>query len=223
MGEYLHAQGFSVLGVRLAGHATCPEDMVRALWTDWLASVENGYHLLRGLADRIYLVGLSMGGNLALLLSTRLDVRGVVAISTPERLPSDWRLPFVDLLSWFWRYAPKSDKPEGSDWFDQQAWKDHVSYPRNPVRSIGQLNRLLDEVRRALPDVRVPVMLIHSADDTYIVPENMERIHAGLTNAPQKNTLLVKNSGHVVTRDAARQQVFEAVAQFILRLESETG
>jgi carboxylesterase len=222
MGEYLNAQGFSVLGVRLAGHATCPEDMIRARWTDWTASVEDGYHLLRALADRIYLVGLSMGGILSLLMSTRLEVRGVVAISTPERLPSDWRLPFVGLLSHFWPYMAKSDEPEGSDWFDPEAWKGHVSYPRNPVRSIGELNRLLAEMRLALPDVRVPVLLVHSQNDNYIVPVNMQRIYSALVHAPEKTTLAVRNSGHVVTRDAARQQVFEAAAQFILRLESGT-
>src|SRR5512146_2812306 len=76
MGEYLAGRGFSVMGVRLAGHATTPEDMIRAHWTDWVASVEDGYHLLRGIADHVYLIGLSMGGNLSLLLSTRLPVRG---------------------------------------------------------------------------------------------------------------------------------------------------
>src|SRR5689334_2690073 len=62
MGEYLHAQGFSVLGVRLAGHATRPEDMIRNNYADWLASVEDGFDLLSGAAQHIYLMGLSMGG-----------------------------------------------------------------------------------------------------------------------------------------------------------------
>ncbi|MBI1854527.1 MAG: carboxylesterase, partial [Chloroflexi bacterium] len=32
MGEYLADKGYSVLGVRLAGHATRPEDMIRSNW-----------------------------------------------------------------------------------------------------------------------------------------------------------------------------------------------
>src|SRR5512143_2591480 len=71
MGEYLHGRGYTCLGVRLAGHATRPEDMVRAHWTDWTASVEDGYHLLCGITSDIFLAGLSMGGVLSLLLSTR--------------------------------------------------------------------------------------------------------------------------------------------------------
>ncbi len=221
MGEYLAARGLSVLGVRLAGHATRPDDMVRARWTDWTASVEDGYHLLRGLADRIYLIGLSMGGVLSLLMSTRLDVSGVVAISTPAHLPDDWRLNYVGLLSLFWPYAPKPGEPDDDGWVDRDALQQHISYPRNPVRSIGELNRLIAEMRSALPRVRVPVLLIHSQDDRYVLPDNMEFIYSALVNAPEKAKLLVRNSGHVVTRDAARKQAFEATAQFILRLEPE--
>ena len=42
LGEYLAGKGHSVLGVRLAAHATRPNDMIRARWHDWLASVEDG-------------------------------------------------------------------------------------------------------------------------------------------------------------------------------------
>ncbi len=219
MGEYLAGRGFSVLGIRLAGHATRPEDMIRSRWTDWVASVEDGYHLLRGLADRIYLVGLSMGGVLALLMSTQLDVKGVVAISTPMRLPPDWRLPYATVLSMFMPYVPKGPEEPNAGWFDQQALKDHVSYAQNPVRAAVELDRLVAEMRAALSQVRVPVLLIHSQDDATVVAENMENIYAALPSGLVKEKLLVKNSGHVATRDAARQQVFEAAAEFILGLE----
>ena len=69
MGEYLNAQGYTCLGVRLAGHATDPEDMIRSQYTDWMNSVEDGYHLLRGLSDDIIFVGLSMGSVLSLLMN----------------------------------------------------------------------------------------------------------------------------------------------------------
>ena len=60
MGEFLNRQGYTCLAVRLTGHATDPEDMIRSRWTDWAASVEDGYALLRGLTDNIFLIGLSM-------------------------------------------------------------------------------------------------------------------------------------------------------------------
>jgi len=152
MGEYLNReQGFNALGIRLTGHATHPEDMIRSRYNDWQASVEDGFHLLSGTAKNIYLCGLSMGGILSLYSASRLPVKGVVAMSTPYKLPDDPRLKFIRLLSKVQTYMPKSED-ESAGWFGD-AWKDyHKSYGMNPLRSIEELNLLLGEMRAALPE-----------------------------------------------------------------------
>jgi carboxylesterase len=218
LGEYLHQQGHTCICMRNTGHATQPEDMIRSNHTDWIATVEDGYHLLRGISSNVFLVGFSMGGALSLLMSTRLEVLGVVAMSAPYKLPDDRRLRHIELIARAVPFMPKSNDAPGASWFDKQAWKEHISYPQNPVRSIGELNKLLGELRAALPDVQVPVLLIHSKDDTYVPPQNMESMFVGLVNARDKTKLYVSGSGHVVTRDAARQQVFELVGEFIQRV-----
>jgi len=219
MGEYLHAQGYTCLGIRLAGHATDPEDMRRARYADWTASVEDGYRLLRGVTDRVYLAGLSMGGALSLLMSTRLDVAGVIAMSTPYQLPVDYSLWLLRLYALFVRDEPKSKHTPGESWFDKESYAAHVSYPQNPIRSGVELKLLLNEMQAALPEVRQPALLIHSKNDPSVPPEHMEKIYAGLINNRDKTKIWVTESGHVVTRDAARQQVFEAASNFIHRLE----
>ncbi|KAA0277909.1 MAG: alpha/beta fold hydrolase [Chloroflexi bacterium] len=222
MGDYLNEFGYSCLGIRLAGHATTPEDMIASRWTDWAASVEDGFHLLSGFADRIFLAGLSMGGILSLLMSTRMNVAGIIAMSTPYLLPNDpkdYPVWYIKFNSRFIKFLSKSKEAPGASWFDKEAYKDHVSYPQNPVRSIAELKSLLGEMRAALPSVNKPVLLIHSKDDAYVLPGNMERLYAALVNAPDKTKVYVTGSGHVVTRDAARQQVFELARDFIRRVE----
>jgi carboxylesterase len=219
MGEYLNREfGFTCLGVRLAGHATRPKDMIRSRWTDWTASVEDGYHLLCGVAERVYLIGLSMGGALSLLMSTRLAVKGVVAMSTPYDMPEDHPGWMIRLYSTMKPYVRKSKEAPGTGWFDKSAYVDHISYPLNPVRAAAELKILLGKMRRALPDIRVPVLVIHSRDDKYILPENMEHIYADL-HSPDKTKLYITGSGHVLPRDAAHESVFKASADFILRIE----
>ena len=117
------------------------------------------------------------------------------------------------------RDNPKSKEKPGASWFDKAAYADHISYPQNPMRSVVELKLLLNEMQAALSEVRKPVLLIHSKDDPYVLPENMEKIYAGLVNASDKTKLYVTGSGHVVTRDAARGQVFKAVGDFINRIE----
>jgi carboxylesterase len=220
MGEFLNQQGYTCLGIRLAGHATNPEDMIRSRWTDWVASVEDGYQLLQGITDKVFLIGLSMGGVLALLMSTQLvpRVKGVIAMSTPSRLPTDYPIWFIELISSVTRYRPKSKEPPGSGWFDKAAYKDHVAYVNNPVRSTAELKKLILEMRAALPEVNVPVLLMHSKDEKYISPDNIEDIYEQLVNTSDKTKLYITGSGHVIPRDASRDQVFKAALEFIQRV-----
>ncbi len=218
LGEYLNKQGFTVLGVRLAGHATRPEDMIRANYTDWLASLEDGYRLLSGMVKRVYLMGLSMGGMLSLTAASYLPVRGVVAMATPYKLLDDWRLPYTGILSKITPYMPKSREAPDASWFDKEAFKSHISYPQNPVRSVGELNKLAAKMRAVLPQVKVPVLLIHSRQDTTVWIESMPAIHAAL-GSTRKEMLWIEKSGHVITRDAQRETVFRAAADFVHTVE----
>lgn len=225
MGESLNKQGLTCLGIRLRGHATTLEDMSASRWTDWATSVEDGFHLLSGSVDRIFLVGLSMGGDLSLLMSAKFGQRvaGVVAMATPYTLPrdpKDYPVWYIRLYGRFVKYAKKSNEVPGASWHDKEAYAAHISYSKNPIRSIAEMKVLLHEMQAALPEIRIPVLLINSKDDPLILPENMERIYAGLTNAEDKTKLYITGSGHVVTRDAARQQVCDAVVDFIQRVEN---
>ncbi len=217
MGDYLNRQGYPCLGVRLAGHATCPADMIRTTYEDWLNSVEDGYHLLRGTCKQVILVGLSMGGALSLISSTRLPVDGIVAMATPYDLPQDWRLEHTEFLSKFLRYLPKSKDAPGAGWFDKAAWHEHISYPQNPLRSIGELKKMLALLRESLPQVTAPTLLIYSQDDTYLPLGSLNSLgyiysHLGAT---RKEKLVLSGSGHVIPRDAQRETAFEAAAKFI--------
>jgi carboxylesterase len=217
MGEYLNKQGYTVCGMRLTGHATKPEDMIRARCSDWLASVEDGYNLLRACCDQVFLLGLSMGGILALTSATRFPVRGVVAMSTPYKLPDDPRLKFIKILSKVQPYMPKGSGDPSSGWFDKEVWKQHVAYPQNPVRSIAELNELLGVMRLSLPEVKVPVLLIHSRDDDYVVTGSMDAIYDALGSS-DKQKLWVEGGGHVITEEPTRHVVFKAAADFIERV-----
>ena len=220
MGEYLAGKGFSILGVRLSGHATRPEDMIRSRYTDWMTSVEDGYHLLSGITDQIFLVGLSMGGILALLMSTRLKVSGIFAMSTPYCLPDDPRLKYIKQISSFIKFFPKSKGAPDAGWFDKQAFSEHVSYPKNPVRPIAELNLLMQEMHKALPMVDVPVFLVHSKNDDYVFKDSMQLIHDQLGTC-DKQMMWVEGSGHVIPREPAREQVFNAAAEFILNISEK--
>jgi carboxylesterase len=209
MGEYLHAQGFTVLGVRLAGHGTRPDDMLRVRRTDWVASVEDGLALLRGCTDQQFCAGLSMGGALTLYAAAHMPVDGIITISTPVRLP-DWRVRFIRPLS---RLMPRLEKGP-PDWKNPEAAATHVEYPFYPTIALAELRDLLVKVRLSVPKIRVPALLVHSRLDASIPPENMQWIYDHL-GSQCKEMLWVENSNHVVVREPDREKVFQAAVRFM--------
>ena len=69
LGEALHAQGFTVQGINLPGHATSMEDMGRTQWQDWLQAAKEACVALKDRYEHVSVAGLSMGGVLTLLLA----------------------------------------------------------------------------------------------------------------------------------------------------------
>ena len=216
MGEYLNRQGFSALGLRVAGHATHPTDLARTRLADWLACVEDGYHLLRGLTETVFLIGLSMGGNLSLVMATRLEVAGVVAMSTPYPRQRELMLRFATPLSLICRSLPKAKGKRGSGGWYGEAWKDHIAYPDYPLRSVFEMSKLLALMGKALPRVKAPVLLIQSLEDHPFIRESMPKIHARL-GSEYKQMLWIEGSGHTITEEPQREAVFKAAADFILK------
>lgn len=221
LGEYLAAQGYTVLGVRLAGHGTHPRDLARVEWTDWLISVEDGLALLRGMTDRVFVIGLSMGGVIALLSGALYPVAGVVAMSTPAA-------PFAGGPRWTVRLyshlRPTLRKPveqaEGPLAGRREAG--YPAYPEFPARIIVALGDVIGAMRAALPQVRVPVLLIHSTADQAVPVESMQVIHDGLGTA-DKEMRAVDDMDHALVRDPQRGQVFEAIERFIERVSTGAG
>ncbi len=218
LGEALARQGHPVLGIRLAGHATTPDDMRRSTWRHWVASVEDGYRLLQGAARRIVPIGLSMGGALALYTAARFPVEGAVAMAAPHHLPPDPRLKLLPLLARLRPYEPKGPP----QWVDREAMQSLVTYPVTPTRSYLDLHALLAEVQAALPQVAAPTLLLYSREDPVIraADGHMEAYAAALGGAARLEQHWLTGSGHILPADARRGEVAALVGAFLRRLES---
>ena len=212
LGDFLAEKGYSVLGIRLSGHGTKMADMQRSHWQDWSGSVLDGWHLLQSSTDKIILMGLSMGGVLALYHASFLPVQGVVSLSTPYQLGSDLKLALLPFITGIYPLMKKVE----SDWHNPDAAKDHISYEKFPTRAIVQMTHLIQTMRDSLPKVTAPALLMHAKGDLLVEPENMRRIYQELGTAKEnKEMVWLENSGHVVTRDSDKKIVFNQVQNFV--------
>jgi carboxylesterase len=216
LGEHLAGAGYTVLGVRLPGHATALPDMLRVRSTDWYAAVLDGARLLGDMCPGIVPVGMSLGGALALRLAAEQPVAGVVALSTPYDQPADPRLKVLRHLTWLVRFWPKGPP----DWRDPHAQAERVAYSAYPLRAVREVEATLAAMRAGLAHIHSPVLLMHSAEDDFVLPDNLQQI-AREISAGNVETVLVTHSNHILTCDAARHLVFERVADFVARQSGE--
>ncbi len=218
MGNYLAPQGFTVLGVRLSGHATRPEDLERTRWTDWLGDVEDGLAVLSKTCEKKVLIGQSLGGMIALTAAARMQVSAVVTLSTPYGVPLGERL--ADWLARLLRlkiFKPASRFPPDHPLYSRRELN-YPAYPWYPSRILTEMDALGSAMLAALPQVTVPVLLIHSRDDEDIPYANMEAIYNHL-GSRHKEMLPVDGMEHSLVMDPRKEIVFAAVNEFLKGLE----
>ncbi|MSP14883.1 MAG: alpha/beta fold hydrolase [Chloroflexi bacterium] len=212
LGEYLHQQGRTVLGVHLPGHATTPAEMEHLRWQDWLAIAEEGYSRLWHRCDRVFVGGLSMGGALSLLIASRVPVAGIFPMAAPTHIEGDWRLNIISLAKYFVRWHDSSQSE--FDLQDPTVLERLWWYQRLPVAAIEQLMALLSVTYRRLPLVRAPALVMQGYKDITIPHLSSEVILRRLASL-DKHLVWLHNSGHAITEDLDRKLVWALVDQFI--------
>jgi carboxylesterase len=211
LGEHLHARGLTVCAPRLAGHGTRPAMMRRQHWMDWYESVLDGIALVRARCPKVFAVGLSMGGLLSLRVAEAGLVDGAVVMAAPLYVHAPLRLPQRGDLDARVRAIQRETGRE-----------DHgrVAYDEGtPVASIAQLRALMGEVRRHLPEITVPLLLIYSQSDRTVPFGNMQVV-AEQVRSPDLVLKTLEHSDHVLTQEIEREAVYEMVWEFLsARLE----
>lgn len=209
LGELLAKDGYTVMGLRLLGHGTTPEDLEHVTSEQWQDQVQDAVNLLRQTCDRVTVIGLSMGGLLALYAGAACPVDRLVVLSTPIYL-FDWRIHFLWLADQLtYKAIPKKrrqvDAPKRYD----------VAYHCLPIRGIHELKKLLEDVKsRWVSQVDVPILIIQSRTDHTVRPESAEFIYDAAASQ-EKKLLWIPEGRHVLTLYKGREKIYEAIRSFL--------
>ena len=87
-------------------------------------------------------------------------------------------------------------------------------YPVNPLRGLVQMHQLQRTIKRCLPHIRQPFLLVQGRLDTAIDLRGVDELYRKI-GSPVKALHWMENSGHVVILDHELEQVVEITLQFI--------
>ena len=232
----LHAAGFTVHAVQLAGHCGSVADLVATGWRDWSRSVDAAIDALAREVDHVFVAGLSMGAVLALERAiARPDaIRGVALYGTTFRLDG-WAvplharllalLPLVCGLGIGREREVKERHPYGIKDDRTRAWivgsmlagdSGAAGHFGTPWGALAEFIALSRHVRRQLDRVHTPCLVVHSSDDDIASLANVELIQRRV--AAPVETVLLDDSYHIVSIDRQRDVLIDRSVQFFGRL-----
>jgi carboxylesterase len=208
-GEHLAAAGLTVLGPRLPGHGTRWQELNLTGWQDWYAEIAHAFDDLAVRCDQVFVMGLSMGGTLALRLAERrpTDVAGLVLVN-PSVMSKNKALSLLPVLKW----VVPSLKGVGND--IKREGVTELAYERTPLRATHSLTQLWKLVREDLGEVVAPLLIYRSLEDHVVEAENTELVLSGVSSTSKEERLL-RNSYHVATLDTDAEEIFTGSLDFV--------
>jgi len=208
-GEFLHSKGYTVRVPLLPGHGTKVEDLNKTKWEEWPAKITHELSQLQKSCDKIFLVGLSMGGGTVLNVteSNNEAITGVILVNPMIHVKG---VPVE--LAYFLSRFQKLRSSVGDD--IKRPGITVWGYDHLPTRGVYQLLKMLRVTRQNLAKVTVPVQLFHSVDDHTLPITNTEIILAEL-GSTNKTRIELVNSYHVATLDYDQELIFQNSLTFI--------
>ncbi len=212
LGRYLQKQGITSYAPHYEGHAEPPENLLESSPHIWWRQVTEAYDFLVSKGyDKIFVAGLSLGGVYALKLATVRDVVGIATICSPMYL-KDRETMYEGVLEYARGFKKMEGKTEEEIEGEMEAFR--------PTGMLDEVRDVIQTVRDHLPDVYAPLFVAQSEQDEMINPDSANIIfNETSTEDDEKKLEWYPESGHVLTIDKEKQQLFENMHAFMDQLD----
>jgi carboxylesterase len=214
LADALYARGFHVAAPLLPGHGRTIREFSRLTADALTRAAVDHYRSLRAHHSWVGLIGVSMGGALAVQIAADapdLPALGLVAPYLAMRPRAMW----LARTSRVWgAVVPAFKSAEGYSILDPEERQKSLAYG---AFTPGALRALYTTVRRAnaaLPRVAAPTLMVQSREDNRISVEDAKRAFERL-GAREKRLEWVTGAAHIITVDYGRERVIELLASWM--------
>ncbi|MBM7540112.1 alpha/beta hydrolase [Amphibacillus cookii] len=208
LGRFLQKKGYTSLGPIYRGHGQAPEDLLEGGAQAWWEDVKASYDELKAQGYRkIAVIGLSLGGVLALKLAYSQPIVGVVPMCSPMFFDNEQQL-----TKGFRYYASQYKRVEGKQ--EDQVIKEVDQLVQDAKPLFQELAALFKEVNCHLDQIYTPTMVIQAKDDQMINTASASHIYETV-ECDEKAIKWYEDAGHAITLGAKRDDVHEDIYQFL--------
>src|SRR3989344_5424485 len=216
LGKQLNRKGFTVYAPLLTGHGTTPEHMAVAKWHQWIGEAEEGLGLLNTMCNEIWVMGNSMGGNIALhIASKNKKIKGLICMSTPIKFKM--RFEFLKYIVPILRRIKIFQRKTYSKAYLKRFKKFRAtSYRMIPLISLVHLQKIIKTSVKSLPEISAPILIIQARPDSILDEKSAQYIYSNVASE-KKQIIWVGSTYHNIIVDEGKKKVkiFKAIRGFI--------
>ncbi len=210
----LHKSGYSVYAPLLPGHGRNIEAFGKSGAADWIAASKSALKEMRGRHNSVSIVGLSMGGALAVLLAAELDDIPALVLIAPY-LGMSRRLRLAASTHWAWeKFVGEVNSRDPRSIHDPIEREKNLAYGAITGRPLFELSKVVKLARKSLSGVEGPTLIIQSREDPRCPPDVAEFALEAL-GAQEKKLIWTEGAGHIITVDYGRERVFTEVESWL--------
>lgn len=210
----LKSGGYGVYVPLLPGHGRTMAAFTKSSADEWAKAAKNAFVEMRLHHCSVSVVGLSMGGALAVALTADVqDVPALALIAPYIEMPRMLRAAASTHRLWG-RFAGEINAENPQSIRDPIEREKSLAYGSVTGRGLYQLLKVVKRARKALVDVRAPTLLIQSREDPRCSPRGAERAMK-LLGAREKKLVWTDGAGHVITVDYGRERVYSEVRNWL--------
>jgi carboxylesterase len=230
LGEFLHRLGHTAIGPLLPGHGTRIEDLAETRFYHWVEYVERLYLEERARYKKLFLVGFSMGGTVALQAAARnadsFRPAGVITISSPVFFNGFFNGRFIlhqpaTIFTGVLKYLQpvvrfNTQRPRQIEKLNP--W---VGYRyQHALPALHSFKRSFVGVRAGLSRITAPYCSIMAANDRTVSAENQTYIYNRIHSREKRAYMFIlppdlSTMHTLLTHERARERVFRYLETFI--------
>ncbi len=200
----------------LRGHGTSYEDLRGVTARDWYEDAEAALLDLAGEVDAVAVVGLSMGGLVALELAMNHQEKVAAALTVAAALR--FRDPLAGLTPLISRVVGSWPSPNAFN--DTSLKGTSENYPRFTTDSFASLFDYARTIESRLSEVSVPLCVLHSKGDQVIAPVAANVIYERVSSE-HREIHWFERSGHEMMQDMEAEAVFDTIMGYLAKLRKE--
>ncbi len=219
LAKKLKAGGYGVYAPLLPGHGRTMEEFAKSGADEWARTARDAFDEMHSRHASVSVVGLSMGGALAIALTAEVGEVPALALIAPYiEMPARLRAAASTHRLWG-KFAGELSAQNPLSIRDPIAREKSLAYGAVTGSRLYQLLKVVRRARKALKDVTAPTLLIQSREDPRCSVRGAERAMEML-GAREKKLIWTQGAGHVITVDYGRERVYREIRTW---LDTHTG